>query len=157
MADRVLAEARDPERNRSDLTWRWMAHHIAELITRAERGPPEHRAAAAAECREAILALWRHRYCLEVGHRPFEAFVPLAETLAERGDPWARRRPRVPWDADVTDDPLLAVLRDIDAGADAAAELVTSLVAARLNSEETVPDLQRYRLDLTDRGEVVGV
>jgi hypothetical protein len=134
-----------------------MAHHIAELITRAERGPPEHRAAAAAECREAILALWRHRYCLEVGHRPFEAFVPLAETLAERGDPWARRRPRVPWDADVTDDPLLAVLRDIDAGADAAAELVTSLVAARLNSEETVPDLQRYRLDLTDRGEVVGV
>ncbi|MBX6382610.1 MAG: hypothetical protein IRZ07_06490 [Microbispora sp.] len=118
-----------------------MAYHVAELMDRAERGPPQGRAAAAAECREAVLALWRHRYCLEVGRRPFEAFVPLAETLAERGNPWERHRSRALGSSDVVDDSLLVTLREIDVGANAAAELVTSLIAARLNSEETMSDL----------------
>ncbi|MFN7305817.1 MAG: hypothetical protein ACK5TQ_04465 [Acetobacteraceae bacterium] len=141
LANRILAEARDQERMDSDLTWRWMAHHVAELMDLAEHGPPEGRAAAALECNQAILALWRHRYCSEYGRRPFDAYVPLADALSQRKDPWVRHKHPPLGSPNPADAPRLAALQDIEVGANAAVELITSLVAARLNSDATVSDM----------------
>jgi hypothetical protein len=78
---------------------------------------------------------------MEVGRSPFDAYLPLVEMLAERGSPWAGHRSRAPVLPGAADDPRLAALGDVEAGADAAAELVAALVAARLGSDGVVPDL----------------
>lgn len=65
----------------TDTLSRWMAHHIAELITRSEQAGGSNRALNH-ECYEAILQLWRHRHELPDGKRPFEEVEPVARAIA---------------------------------------------------------------------------
>jgi hypothetical protein len=59
----------------------WMAHYIAELIQNAEMASAEERPAKMRACCNAILNLWKHRYTLRTGKRPFEELEPLLRTL----------------------------------------------------------------------------
>lgn len=73
-----------------DTLARWMAHHVAELILRAERAEGADAEAARRECVDTILALWRHRAVMP-GHRPLEDFEPilrLLDALAKPSDRW---------------------------------------------------------------------
>lgn len=65
----------------TDTLSRWMAHHIAELITRSEEAGGSNNALNS-ECCEAILQLWRHRHELPDGKRPFEEVEPVARAIA---------------------------------------------------------------------------
>lgn len=60
---------------------RWMAHHIAELIDKAENAGPETRAVEIERCSEAILRLWRQHASFPSGKRPFEDFEPMLSAL----------------------------------------------------------------------------
>ncbi len=60
---------------------RWMAHYIAELIMNAEKANNDERPAKMQACSEAILGLWKHRYELPNGKRPFEKLEPMLRTL----------------------------------------------------------------------------
>lgn len=64
-----------------DTLGRWMAHYIAELIQDAEKASAEERPAKMRTCCDAILNLWKHRYTLSDGKRPFEELEPLLRTL----------------------------------------------------------------------------
>ena len=65
-----------------DTLGRWMAHYIAELIHGAETAKAKERPAKMAKCADAILNLWKHRYQLPAGKRPFEDFEPILRALA---------------------------------------------------------------------------
>lgn len=58
-----------------------MAHHIADLIAKAENATGEEKQSAERTCFEAILALWRHRAELPNGKRPFENFEPVIRAI----------------------------------------------------------------------------
>jgi len=64
-----------------DTLGRWMAHHIAELITSVETAKDEDRPAGQAECADAILALWERRHQLPNGKRPFEDLESILRAL----------------------------------------------------------------------------
>jgi hypothetical protein len=81
-----LIAARFSERSRDEQTVRWMAYYIAEQITRAENATGEEKVAAEKSCFDTILALWTHRHEFPHGHRPFEEFESIIETLT-RIDP----------------------------------------------------------------------
>jgi hypothetical protein len=74
-----------------DVLGRWISHHVAELVNRAETVPEHQRAEAEASAREAILQLWEHRAAIPSGARPFESLEYAAAGLARLGDdrPWA--------------------------------------------------------------------
>ena len=60
---------------------RWMAHYIAEKITKAENSSGEKKEIAEKECFDAILKLWTHRWSLPSRRRPLEDFAPLLNLL----------------------------------------------------------------------------
>lgn len=64
-----------------DTLCRWMTHYIAELIEGAENATAEDRPEKQAKCAETILALWKHRYELPNGKRPFEEFEPIFRVI----------------------------------------------------------------------------
>jgi hypothetical protein len=64
-----------------DTLGRWMAHYIAELIQNAEKASAEERPAKMRVCCDAILNLWKHRYTLANGKRPFEELEQLLRVL----------------------------------------------------------------------------
>lgn len=64
-----------------DTLSRWMAHYIAELIQDAENANDDEKPAKLDRCRDAILALWRHRYELPYGKRPFNEIEPILSAL----------------------------------------------------------------------------
>ena len=64
-----------------DILCRWMAHYIAELIEGAEAATAEDRSEKLTKCAETILALWKHRYELPNGKRPFEDFEPIFRAI----------------------------------------------------------------------------
>jgi hypothetical protein len=72
LGERILAEL-DSERTNNTLT-RWLAHHLADLLTAAEQakltGTPEQAATADTRCRTAILDLWEHRSAWPNGWPP---------------------------------------------------------------------------------------
>lgn len=74
----------------NDVLGRWMAHHLASLITAAREAPLDRRAECEERCRAAILDIWRHRNCLPEGRRPFEPLERVVDTLAAL-DPDAKR------------------------------------------------------------------
>lgn len=43
-----------------DILGRWMAHYIAELITKAEHATPENKEIYERECFDTIIKLWKH-------------------------------------------------------------------------------------------------
>lgn len=65
----------------SGILGRWMAHHLAELITEAETASGDDRPAKLDKCHEAILNLWKHRYEMPDGKRPFESMEPILRAL----------------------------------------------------------------------------
>lgn len=65
----------------ADTLSRWMAHYIAELMTKAETAADADRNAAKRVCSEAILTLWKHRAALPSGRRPFENLEAVARTI----------------------------------------------------------------------------
>ncbi|XXY44994.1 AVAST type 3 anti-phage protein Avs3b [Sorangium sp. So ce269] len=66
----------------ADTLGRWMAHHIAELVQQTEEATDDCRTAKQAQLRDAILALWTHRFELPTGKRPFGEFEPILRALA---------------------------------------------------------------------------
>ncbi|MAY32159.1 MAG: hypothetical protein CMM86_06090 [Rhodovulum sp.] len=64
-----------------DTLGRWMAHHLAQLIAKAEDGPEEDRRTAQQECRAAILELWEHILSVPTASRPFRDLEPVFETI----------------------------------------------------------------------------
>lgn len=66
----------------NDILGRWMAHHLAGLITAAREAPAERKVECEERCRAAILDVWRHRNCLPQGRRPFEPLEGVFDTLA---------------------------------------------------------------------------
>lgn len=70
----------------TDTLGRWMAHYIAERITRAENTTGHDKSQAEHDCFEAILKLWQKRSSLPDGRRPLESFEPILCTLV-RLDP----------------------------------------------------------------------
>jgi hypothetical protein len=67
--------------NSVDTLGRWMAHYIAELITKVEAARPEERDELSSRCAAAILDLWRHRSVLPTGKRPFEEIEPILRAV----------------------------------------------------------------------------
>ncbi len=58
-----------------------MAHHLAELIRDIETAPAKERSAKLAECRNAILDVWKVRHEFPEGKRPFQAFEGIFRAL----------------------------------------------------------------------------
>lgn len=65
-----------------DTLGRWMVHYIAELVQEAETARRDELPAKQAQLRDAILALWAHRFELPTGKRPFGEFEPILRALA---------------------------------------------------------------------------
>lgn len=65
-----------------DLLTVWMAHHVADLMARAEAAPSAEKGAAEDACARAILDLWRHRNSLPEHQRPLEDVQAVLRTLA---------------------------------------------------------------------------
>lgn len=64
-----------------DTLGRWIAHHIADLISTAEATEKKERELAQDRCFKAILELWKHRADLPNGQRPFETMEPIARAI----------------------------------------------------------------------------
>ncbi len=58
-----------------------MAHHIADLVVRAENAKGEDKDTAEKNCFEAILTLWKHRTVFPNGKRPFEDIEPVVRAI----------------------------------------------------------------------------
>lgn len=65
-----------------DTLGRWMAHYVAELMQEVEGATSDDRSAKQVQLRDAILALWAHRFELPTGTRPFGEFEPILRALA---------------------------------------------------------------------------
>lgn len=85
-----------------DTLGRWMAHYIADLVTKAEKASGDEKKVAERECSAAILALWRHRSELPDGRRPFQALEPVMRAIEsldpENSTPRYFRAARPPMD-----------------------------------------------------------
>ncbi|MGP0172284.1 AVAST type 3 anti-phage protein Avs3b [Pseudomonas sp. NCHU5208] len=68
-----------------DVTAQWMAHLVAEKISAAEDASETVRDSALAECMDAILKLWTHRYMLPPYVQPLRDLDPLLHTLNSLG------------------------------------------------------------------------
>lgn len=64
-----------------DTLGRWMAHYIAEQMLIAEKALGDEKTKAQQRCFDTILTVWNHRSTLPRGHRPFENFEPIFQTL----------------------------------------------------------------------------
>jgi len=84
--------------NRGDTLSRWMAHYLAELMTKAESAKGAEKKRLDKECFDCILALWKHRWTLPHGASPLENFEPLLNLLQkldpEKDEPYFY--PKVP-------------------------------------------------------------
>jgi hypothetical protein len=79
---RELADSLDP----FDTLGRWMAHYIADLISRAETAENPDRVTLQRECSAEILRLWSHRHSFRNPDRPLASYEPLYRAL-DRLDP----------------------------------------------------------------------
>lgn len=78
LVDALASEGHD------DVLSKWIAHHIASLMTEAERAEPgARRAEAERACMEGVLRLWTHRSVLPNGSRPFENAESALNTLTK--------------------------------------------------------------------------
>ncbi|WP_459648957.1 hypothetical protein [Kitasatospora sp. Ki12] len=98
----------------NDVLGRWMAHHIGDLIIRAQAADDSQIDSARREAANTILKLWSHRASLNTQDPPMSSFGPVFKALArlsEKQDPWhfygMFRSGQQPDDADVGVTPLL--------------------------------------------------
>jgi hypothetical protein len=66
-----------------DTLGRWMAHYVAGLIQEAQEATSSTKHKKRSECAAFILELWKHRYELPLGNRPFDQWGPILSTLQE--------------------------------------------------------------------------
>lgn len=99
-----------------DVLGRWMAHHIGDLIIRAETAPEAEADEIRRETATAVLALWNHRATLPIPSPPLGAFEPVfraLERLSEPQEPWDFYRMfppgREPGNDDMVATPLLRI------------------------------------------------
>ncbi|MGW5635781.1 hypothetical protein [Streptomyces sp. NPDC003832] len=74
-----------------DVLGRWMAHHIGDLIIRAETASEAEADDVRRETATAVLALWNHRAALPMSRPPLDTFEPVftaLERLSEPQDRW---------------------------------------------------------------------
>ena len=69
---------------KGDVLTSWMAHHVADLMARAEAAPPAEKAVAQEACARAVLDLWRHRNVLPEILR-FSSFRISAAVSSSKG------------------------------------------------------------------------
>lgn len=110
-----LADALDP----SDIVGRWMAHHLADLISRSEAHPADQELAR--EAREVILKLWEHKAGGRFKTTPYQHVQPVLAALARLEPdppPWSHFRTFSPEEfppaSDLARYPVLAVACDMD-------------------------------------------
>lgn len=75
-----------------DALGRWMSHHIADLIVRAEAATGEQAQDIRRETAATILELWDHRAHYPDADHPLEAFDPVFDALARLStatEPWS--------------------------------------------------------------------
>ena len=65
----------------NDTLGRWMAHYIAELITKADNADSKGKKQVQKECFDTILKLWEHRHEMPDGKRPFEDLEPIIRAI----------------------------------------------------------------------------
>lgn len=70
---------------RSDITNRWMAFHLADLLDRAKKAPPAEKTAAEQQCVDLILKLWMHRAEMQGHRRPMKGFEGVFRYLERIG------------------------------------------------------------------------
>ncbi|MFJ1785507.1 hypothetical protein ACIOML_14500 [Streptomyces anulatus] len=104
-----------------DVLGRWMAHHIGDLIIRAESAPEAEADEIRRETATAVLALWNHRATLPIPSPPLDAFEPVLralDRLSEPQDPWHFYRMfppgSEPSDDDMVAAPLLRIALDLE-------------------------------------------
>jgi hypothetical protein len=138
-----------------DTLGRWMAHYIADLITKAERATGDERRSVEEECFRAILALWQHRAELPNGKRPFEHLEPIVRAI-ESLDPdddtpryFRSARPeRKDWEKSAVDRWLDLALAEAAGAKEGASEIVFRFASetAELGHEEAPDVAVRQRL-----------
>jgi len=78
----------------ADTLGRWLAHHVAELIARAEAAEEAtERASALAEAVDTILRIWQHRAAVDNRLNPLAELRPavqVLQTLGRQHPPWHR-------------------------------------------------------------------
>ncbi|MFC7910337.1 hypothetical protein [Streptomyces nigra] len=107
-----------------DVLGRWMAHHIGDLIIRAEAAAEAEADNLQRETATAVLAFWKHRAALPINRPPLDTFEPIFTALARLSEP------QNPWDFYRTFRPGSEPSEDDLAG--------TPLLGLALNLEETV-------------------
>jgi hypothetical protein len=79
----------------NDTLSRWMVHHLAELMTAAEKAvSPEEQTKATEAAANLILKVWEHRANLPGGVNPMNSFSGVLRVLNHlnaRDNPWADR------------------------------------------------------------------
>lgn len=74
---------------------RWLAHHLAELISEADRAAGPEKATAERQAVKLILRLWRNRRALPARVDPLGGYrdaIAVLGRLLPDADPWARYR-----------------------------------------------------------------
>ncbi len=65
----------------------WMAHHLAELLKRAENASGKEKDTLQRECADLIIKLWTCRSSLPTVHRPLQSFESIMKAIeCLRGD-----------------------------------------------------------------------
>ena len=86
-----LGKAIAADLDEHDLLGRWMAHHISDLITRAEAAAGPASAELRGEAAEAIIGLWNNRSSASMRHKPLISYEPVFAALERLGggqSPW---------------------------------------------------------------------
>jgi hypothetical protein len=133
-----LADALDA----SDIVGRWMAHHLADLITRSEAQPNDHELAR--ETREVVLKFWEHNAGGRFRATPFGHLQPVLAALARLEPdppPWAHFRTfsaeELPSADDLARYPVLEAVADMDREFGRLVRLAVALAAqSALDREE---------------------
>jgi len=83
-SDRVLALGQEIAKNLTnshDVTGRWIAYYIAELMQKAENAKDEERASIERTCYDTILKLWSHNSSYPADSLPFRDYDAVFKTL----------------------------------------------------------------------------
>ncbi|MGW3911982.1 hypothetical protein ACWEBX_10715 [Streptomyces sp. NPDC005070] len=127
----------------NDVLGRWMAHHIGDLIIRAENATGAEADGIRREAVSAILALWNHRTALPSRTPPLDAFEPVfraLERLSGPQDPWSFYRMfppgREPSEDDMVGAPLLRIALGLEETVRGVAGEIVALAAQEAASKE---------------------
>ncbi len=127
----------------SDVLGRWMAHHVADILTRLETVAPEEAEGLRAETADVILRLWEHRAGSPRRSVPLETFervIAALDRLTGTQPPWGYYkvfdRHSEPSEADLALTPLLTTAIAIEHAARDAVLATVSEAARRATDRE---------------------